>query len=133
MPHSIELQLLFCAIALGLLQLAASVGANLAGRGLAYGVGARDEPPKPLGVIASRLERAYRNFLETFAFFAAAVLVVQAQGASTAAADLGARLYLWGRLLYVPAYVIAIPFARTACWAVSIVGIVMVLTAVHLG
>ena len=129
MPHSTELQMLYCAIALGLLQMIASVGANVAGRGLPYGVGPRDEPPKPLGVTASRLERAYRNFLETFPFFAAAVLIGHALGRSTATSALGARLYLWARVFYVPGYVIAIPFTRTFCWTVSIVGIALVMTA----
>ena len=133
MPHSTELQMLDCAIALGLLQMIASVGANVAGRGLPYGVGPRDEPPRPLGVTASRLERAYRNFLETFPFFAAAVLIGHALGRSTAMSVLGAQLYLWARVLYVPAYVIAIPFTRTICWTLSIVGIVLVLAAVQPG
>ena len=130
MPHSIELQMLYCAIALGLLQMIASVGANVAGRGLPYGVGPRDEPPRPLGAVASRLERAYRNFLETFPFVAAAVLIGHALGRSGAMSALGAQLYLWARVLYVPAYVIAIPFTRTICWGLSIVGILLVMAAV---
>ena len=89
--------------------------------------------PRPLGAAASRLERAYRNFLETFPFFAAAVLIGHALGRSTATSALGAQLYLWARVLYVPAYVIAIPFTRTICWTLSIVGIVLVLAAVQPG
>jgi uncharacterized MAPEG superfamily protein len=133
MPHSTELRMLYCAIALGLLQMIASVGANVAGRGLLYGVGPRDAPPKPLGVTASRLERAYRNFLETFPFFAAAVLIGHALDRTTATSALGAQLYLWARVLYVPAYVIAIPFTRTFCWTLSVAGIVLVMAPVWPG
>jgi uncharacterized MAPEG superfamily protein len=129
MTHSTELQMLFCAILLGLLQLTLSVAFNVAGRGLPYGAGPRDEPPRPLGNTAARLERAYKNFLETFPFFAAAVLLTQALARSTPISTLGAEVYLWARLAYVPSYVIAIPFARTLCWMVSLIGIVMVMTA----
>jgi uncharacterized MAPEG superfamily protein len=124
-----ETSILFWAIALGIFQLMLSVLFNVAGRGLPYGVGPRDEAPKQLGRVASRIERAYRNFLETFALFAAAVLLVQALGKPTTLSVVGAQFYIWARLLYVPAYVIAIPYTRTTCWTVSIVGIVMVLSA----
>jgi uncharacterized MAPEG superfamily protein len=129
MTHSTELQMLLCAILLGLLQLTLSVACNVAGRGLPYGVGPRDEPPQPLGKAASRLERAYKNFLETFAFFAAAVLLTRALGRSTPISALGAEVYFWARLIYVPAYVTAIPFVRTLCWTASLIGVLMVLAA----
>jgi uncharacterized MAPEG superfamily protein len=41
---------------------------------------------------------------------------------------LGAQLYFWARVAYVPVYASGIPFARTAVWTVSIIGLVMVLT-----
>lgn len=133
MAYSIEMRILFYAIALGIFQLLLSVSFNVAGRGLAYGIGPRDEPPKPLGKVASRIERAYRNFLETFAFFAVAVLLGQAVGRSTAISVLGAWLYIVARVFYLPAYVAAVPVARTLLWAASILGIAMVMTAVWPG
>ncbi|GAB2565085.1 hypothetical protein ISP15_14075 [Dyella jejuensis] len=39
---------------------------------------------------------------------------------------LGARLF-WARLIYVPAYALGIAYVRTLVWAVSIVGIVLLL------
>jgi len=42
---------------------------------------------------------------------------------------LGAQLYFWARLVYIPVYASGIPFARTAVWTVSIIGLVMVLGA----
>jgi len=101
MTHSTELQMLFCAIA--------------------------------LGKTGARLDRAYKNFLETFPFFAGAVLLDHALGKSTSTSVLGAQIYLWARVLYVPAYVIAIPFARTICWTVGLVGILMVMSPVWPG
>lgn len=133
MAYSVEMQILFCAITLGIIQILLSASLNTIGRGMPYGVGPRDDPPKQLGKVASRIERAYRNFLETFAFFAAAVLLAHALGKSTHNSVLGSQIYIWARLIYVPAYVIAIPFTRTLCWAASIVGIVMVMSAIWPG
>jgi uncharacterized MAPEG superfamily protein len=92
-----------------------------------WGVGTRDGLPPPVSDTALRVERAFRNFLETFAFFAAAVLLLQATGRGNASSALGAQIYFWARLAYLPAYAIAIPFLRTLVWAASMAGIVMVL------
>ena len=125
---STVLQVLFCAIALGLVQLLLATLASVGGRGLGWGVGARDEGwPALRSKWAARLERAFKNFLETFPFFAAAALLDHALSKDNdQTAILGAQIYLWARVLYVPAYVLAIPFTRTLIWAASLVGILMV-------
>ena len=130
---SAELQLLFCALALGIVQLLLSILFNLGGRGLPYGVGPRDEPPAPIGKIGMRTERAWRNFVETFALFAAAVLLAHALGKSTHNSVLGAQIYLWARVAYVPLYMLGIPWLRTVAWIAALAGIVMVMTAVWPG
>lgn len=131
--YSTELQMLFCAIALGIVQLLIAVLASVGARGMPWAAGPRDEPGAPIGKIGGRLERAYRNFLETFALFAAAVLLAHALDKTTASSALGAQIYLWARVLYIPAYVFAIPFVRTLIWMASLVGIVMVMSAIWPG
>ncbi len=126
---SVELQMLFCAMALGLAQLLIATLAAVGTRGLPWAAGPRDEAGAPFGKIAGRLDRAYWNFLETFPFFAAAVLLIHALDKSTATSSLGAQIYVWARLLYIPAYVIGVPFLRTLIWAASFAGIVMVMSA----
>jgi uncharacterized MAPEG superfamily protein len=130
---SVELQLLFCAIALGIVQLLLAVLASVAGRGMGWAVGTRDEGWPPLGTWGGRLERAYKNFLETFPFFAAAVLLAHALDKSTHSSVLGAQIYLWARVIYIPVYVIGIPYLRTLVWTASLIGIVMVLAAIWPG
>jgi uncharacterized MAPEG superfamily protein len=130
---SVELQTLFCAILLGLIQLLLAAMASVAGRGLGWGVGARDEGWPPIGKYGARLDRAYKNFLETFPFFIGAVLLAHALDKSTQSSVLGAQIYLWARVLYVPAYVLGIPFLRTIIWVASLVGILMVLRAIWPG
>ena len=122
-----ELQMLSCAIGLGLLQLALAATFSVARRGLGWAVGARDETPEPLGRLGGRIERAARNFLETFVFFAAAVLLLHATSRGNATSTLGAQVYLWARLLYLPAYALGVPYLRTLIWAASLAGIIMVL------
>jgi uncharacterized MAPEG superfamily protein len=130
---SVEMEMLWLSVWLGLAQLLISVFFNLLGRGLAYGVGPRDEPPAPLGRIASRSERALRNFLETFAFFAAAILMANALGKHSATSVLGAQIYFWTRLAYVPAYMLGIPVLRTVLWIASLAGIGMVMRCIWPG
>ena len=129
---SAEMQILYCALALGLLQLVASVLFNLGTLGIPYNVSPRDET-RPLGKFAGRTERAFRNFLETFVFFAAAVLLANALGKHTTTSALGAEIYIWARLIYVPLYMLGIPYLRTLTWTASIVGIVMVMAAIWPG
>jgi uncharacterized MAPEG superfamily protein len=127
------MQILFCAIALGIIQLLVAVLAALAVRGLPWAAGPRDEPGAPLGKFGGRLDRVYRNFMETFVFFAAAVLLAHTLDKSTANSVLGAQIYIWARIIYIPAYVFGIPFLRTLIWTASLVGIVMVMSAIWPG
>jgi uncharacterized MAPEG superfamily protein len=126
---STELHMLIWASALGLVQLIISALPTVIQLGLPYALGARDEQKRLAGV-GARISRAFSNFVETFAFFIAAVVLVQMLDKHTAMTALGAQLYFWARLIYVPLYAIGTPVLRTLCWTVSIVGIVMMLGSV---
>lgn len=123
----VELKMLGWSIVLGLVYVLLATVLSLPRRGLAWNVGNRDDGGAPLTGVAARAERASRNFLETFAFFAAAVLAVVVSQRINASTALGAQLYFWARVVYLPVYVVGIPYLRTAVWAVSVVGIVMLL------
>jgi uncharacterized MAPEG superfamily protein len=125
----IELQMLVWSVILGLAQIAIATVASLGHRDARWAASARDEPGAPLTGVAARLDRAQGNFLETFAFFAASVLAVVALGRQDATSALGAQLYFWARLVYVPLYAAGIPYLRTLVWGVSIAGIVLLLAA----
>ena len=130
---SLEMQILFCAVLLGLIQLLLAILASVGGRGLPWGVGPRDEGWPALGKFGGRLERSWKNFIETFPLFAVAVLMVDAMHAGTATSALGAQVYIWARLIYVPVYVAGIAYLRTLVWIASFVGILMVLAAIWPG
>jgi uncharacterized MAPEG superfamily protein len=124
-----ELGLLALAVVLGLVHIALSSQAANLQRGFRWGASARDEPRPPLTGIPGRLERAQRNFLETFPLFAAAVLIAHLAGRSSWMTVWGAHLYLWGRVVYVFVYAAGVPYLRSLVWNVATLGIALLLLA----
>ncbi|HWA91433.1 MAG TPA: MAPEG family protein [Rhizomicrobium sp.] len=127
---SVEFWSLFGAMVLGLIHLTAASFAFKAQVGNRYTVGARDEALQPAGV-AARLDRAQRNFLETFAIFAAAVLMLETLHRSGGwLSQNGALIYLGGRILFLPLYAAGIPWLRTFGWNAATAGLAMVMAAI---
>jgi uncharacterized MAPEG superfamily protein len=126
---SIELKMLGWSICLGLLYVGVAATLVTQQRGVKWNAGNRDGEFKPLTGVVGRADRASRNFLETFPFFVAAVLAVVLQGSTSAHTALGTELYFWARVVYLPVYLIGIPYVRTLVWGVSIWGLVMLLSA----
>jgi uncharacterized MAPEG superfamily protein len=126
---SIELKMLCWSAVLGLVQLLIATTLAVKDQGLPYSASPRDTPPPPVKTVTARCLRAFHNFRETFVYFAVAVLVVTVMSKTSANTALGAQLYFWARLVYIPVYAAGIAFARTAIWTVSVIGIVMVLSA----
>ena len=126
---TIELSLLAWSAVLGLVQIALVATCSVTRRGLAWATSARDGTAPALGIVASRLDRARGNFLETFPFFVALVLANHVLQQHDSLTVLGAQLYFWARVAYVPAYAAGIPYLRTLIWSVSIVGLVLLLAA----
>ena len=122
-----EMKMLLWAVVLGLVQVASAATLATGQRGLGWNAGPRDDPPRPLTGAAGRLDRASHNFLETFGFFAVAVLLLVHAGKGTEQTAMGAQLYFWARVAYIPAYALGISYVRTAIWAASMAGLVMVL------
>jgi uncharacterized MAPEG superfamily protein len=125
----IELKMLGWSVALGLVHVLLGAALTTRQRGLKWNVGARDAVLPPLEGVAARVDRALRNFLETFPFFAAAALAVAVLERGDSATALGAQAYFWARLVYVPLYAAGIPYLRTVVWAVSLWGILQLLWA----
>ena len=123
---SLELKILALSVVLGLVQILLSAHSASLQVGYRWTATAREARPSLTGV-AGRLERALRNFLETFPLFAAAILLVQVTGRNGRLSAIGAELYLAGRVLYVPLYVAAVPLMRSLVWNVATVGIILVL------
>lgn len=123
---TIDLKMLAWSILLGLFYVVVAASFATQQRGLKWNAGNRDGELKPLSATASRADRAYHNFLETFGFFAAAVLAVTFAKLNTAHTALGSEIYFWARLAYLPIYIIGIPYVRTAVWIISLWGLLQV-------
>jgi len=126
---TVELKMLAWSIVLGIVSVFVAGTLSTMQRGLLWNLGNRDGDVKSLIGAAARAHRANWNFLETFPFFAAAVLAVVLAQRTSAATALGAQLYFWGRLAYLPVYTIGIPFLRTLLWGVTFAGLLMVVLA----
>ena len=111
-----ELWMLFWTVILALGQIGLTSTVAKLQTGIPYSIGPRDEDV-PLTGLAGRLDRAQRNFYETFPLFAAAVVLVHLSGTSGYWSELGAQVYFWGRLAYIPAYAAGIPWFRTILWS----------------
>jgi uncharacterized MAPEG superfamily protein len=124
-----EIKWLVWSIVLGLAYVLIAATLSVMQRGMVWGFSNRDGDLKALIGPAARAHRASVNFLETFPFFAAAVLAVVFTKSNTAHTALGAEIYFWARLVYLPVYFVGIPYLRTLVWAVSLWGMLQVLEA----
>lgn len=124
---STELTVLLLACILAFVHLFAAALAITKERGAKWNAGPRDEALPPPGPLAGRLDRAFRNFLETFPIFAVAVLVAVLANRTNAQTALGAQLYLAARVVYLPVYAAGTPYVRSLVWGVALLGIILVL------
>jgi uncharacterized MAPEG superfamily protein len=126
---TIEIRLLLWAVLFGLVQSVATGVAVMRQRGVTFTAGARDDQ-RPITGWEGRVVRAFANFMETFPFFAVVVLAgafLQRHGTQTV---IGSYLYFWGRIVYWPLYVGGVPYARSLCYTVATLGIVMVFAGI---
>jgi uncharacterized MAPEG superfamily protein len=96
--------------------------------GTLLAMGNRDNLPEP-SPLAGRAERTARNTLENFLLFAAIALVAQAAAAHSPHLLVGAQIFFWSRVVYIPVYYAGIKYLRTAVWAASIVGLGVMISA----
>lgn len=122
-----EINMLWASAVLGVVYLLAAVLPSVAVRGLPWAMGPRDEPAADVGKIGGRLDRAWKNFCETFPIFAAAVLADLFLKGGGELGALGAQLYFWGRVAFLPLYALGLPYVRTIAWTVALVGIGLLL------
>ena len=126
---TIEIRLLLWTVLFGLVKSVATGVAVMRQRGVTFTASARDDQ-RPITGAEGRVIRAFANFMETFPFFAVVVLagaLLHRHGTQTV---IGAYLYFWGRIVYWPLYVGGVPYARSLCYAVATLGIVLVFVGI---
>jgi uncharacterized MAPEG superfamily protein len=128
---TIELWLLIASIVLGIVHLIASSHLISWQHGYRWTAGNREDIVPPLRGLANRVDQATTNFLETFPFFAAAVLLARVTHHHSSLTVIGAHLYFWGRLGYLLAAAGGYGLLRsTLCWNTALIGILLLLVAI---
>lgn len=122
--QSTEIWVLGWSVVLLLVQIMAQATAG-ADRGPKYLAGARDEARASKSQMAGRLDRALRNYLETYPAFVALALGLAVSGKTGGIAATGAIIWLVARAVYVFCYALGIPVVRTLVWFTSIIGLAM--------
>src|SRR5260370_19399537 len=127
---TVELWLLVASIVLGLLHLIASSHLISWQRGYRWTASSREEDVSPLRGLANRVDQATTNFLETFPFFAAVVLVAHVTHHHSLLTLWGAHLYFWARLGYLLAAAAGYGLLRSVLfWNTALTAIALFLIA----
>ncbi|MGX5850829.1 MAPEG family protein [Mesorhizobium sp. PL10] len=124
-----ELAMLVASCVLCLIQIVISSHATSLQRGYRWTASSRDAEVPPLTGVAGRLERALRNFLETFPVFVAGVFLVHVLGREGSLSQWGAGLYFSARVVYLLLYAAGVFLLRSLVWNVAFVGIVLLFLA----
>src|SRR5450755_1342458 len=83
-----------------------------------------DPTPRPLPLWGKRADRAYLNAVETFAPFAALVIIAQIAGKADAMTAFWTACFFWLRLAHAVVYLLAVPYVRTLIFTLGFVAIV---------
>ena len=83
-----------------------------------------DPTPRPVLVWGKRADRAYMNAVETFAPFAAVVIIAHLTGKANAMTAFWAMWFLWMRFAHAAVSLTAIPYIRTLVFTLGYVAVV---------
>ncbi|MGA8650340.1 MAG: MAPEG family protein [Xanthobacteraceae bacterium] len=83
-----------------------------------------DPTPRPLPDWGKRADRTYINAVETFAPFAALVLLIQVTGKADSMTAFWAIGYFWLRLAHAVVFLIGLPYIRTLIFVLAYVCVI---------
>ena len=123
----VELRIAAFGAVLLFIHIFAAIRAKTAQYGRAWNTSARDEALPPPSPIVGRLTCAQANFAETFPIAIVALLGVVLAERTSQWTALGGWIWLGARIVYLPLYAAGVPVVRTLVYAVSMVGIGMII------
>ncbi len=83
-----------------------------------------DPKPRPVPLWGKRADRAYLNAVESFAPFAALVIVVHLAGKANGMTAFWAMAFFWLRLAHAVVYLLGIPYLRTLIFTFGYIAVV---------
>jgi uncharacterized MAPEG superfamily protein len=82
-----------------------------------------DPTPRPLPAWGMRANRTYVNAVETFAPFAALVIVAHLAGKANAMTAFWATCYFWLRLAHAVVFLLGFPLVRTVLFTLGYIAV----------
>jgi len=98
--------------------------AQVVSNGLLQPMNYVDPTPRPVPLWGQRANRAHMNAVETFAPFAALVILVQLTGKNNPTTAFWAMSYFWLRLAHAIVFLAAIPYVRTLIFVLGYVCVI---------
>jgi uncharacterized MAPEG superfamily protein len=83
-----------------------------------------DPTPRKVPLWGQRADRVYMNAVETFAPFAALVILIQLTGKADAMTAFWAACFFWLRVAHAVVYLAAIPYIRTIVFVLGYVAVI---------
>lgn len=105
-----------------------SVVSLVAGVSITVLVGDRSDLPAAEG-LRGRAARTVNNSVEGMVIFAPLVVIAHLAGISNELTVMGASIYFWSRVAYVPCYMFGIPWIRTLVFGAGLAGPLMIIAA----
>lgn len=97
--------------------------AQVASNGMLKPANYVDPTPRPVPLWGKRADRTYLNAVETFAPFAALVILVHLTGKANDMTGLWAMVFFWARVTHAVVYLLAIPYIRTLAFVTGFVAV----------
>ncbi|MBB4955612.1 putative MAPEG superfamily protein [Agrobacterium vitis] len=95
--------------------------------GSSWNAGPRDDDQKPTGTLAGRAARTSSNFRETYPGFVALAFGLILAGDPHGFGLMGGWVWLACRVVYIPLYLVGIPYIRSLVWLGSMAGLAAML------
>jgi uncharacterized MAPEG superfamily protein len=122
-----ELTCLELSVALWVVHVLVQAGAGNAELPSGYLFTSRDKAATARGLLFGRATRALGNYVENLTPFVALALALILTQRSGGGGALGATIWILARIVYIPIYLLGVVYVRTAVYAISIVGLLMML------
>lgn len=123
---TIELTYLTYAVVLLFVHMFVQASFSDLSKGIIWAIGPQDEP-REQNIVAGRIQRALTNYVYNLPAFVALALLLKVTELGTEGTALGAAVWFWARVAYLPACASGIPLSRTIAWVTSLVGIAMMI------
>jgi uncharacterized MAPEG superfamily protein len=76
------------------------------------------------------MDRTVNNSVEGMVIFVPLVVIAHLAGVSNEMTAMGATIYFWSRVAFVPLYLFGIPWVRTIVFLIGLIGLIMIAAAI---